>query len=1128
MTQHYPFGCCAYMLTYHPRTKVAQRGVRCLNFGRAEGQPGYLLFDGQRVHVSPHCSMLPWAFPGLKRKAGGGLMIPEPVDDRRAPEIPSTSKSDAAEPPTVSNDEGIDGSGDGGVAPENDDATHDENAPRSDDDDDNEDDNDDGGGGGGNDQLISQRLTRNNRQPIRPYAEANAASRSLEAAAHRFDVNLTEPFMIYVGSGADRPNSLRAHAAKHGLAVVMVDKKVGGYEHDLTFGPVIDDLEMILRHSSCTGMFFSTPCGTWTALRYLRPGPPVLRRLASAANQWKDEVLGILRPDGTLPESVQRANTIAVNIARLGDVAAALDKDVAFESPVSRATGSQFAIVGREDHAEMFTHPALEELERTRNFQRLYFDQCAFGGDYEKTTQIIANSRLYRKLRPRFINRNCPGGHVHRTMHGDVGEDGVFVSEDAAAYPSEMNECIADAYSESADASYNQYGAPSNPNSPHSTPRPSQPQPKPPDAPKGNPKSDKPKPGNKRAEAQGAVLGDPIEDWQRWIANSALEDEGVGASAEAFNSAFFPHPMLHARAAVQTAPPSWFSRVMQWSGLDGQAFPLPAEEFAGDSPSYRDTLRGDDAPGWLESRRQEIRNLENHDAYTEVPESELPGWNGTSSTEVVNTLWVFKKKRGKDGEVTKYKARCVYDGRNQKAVAERAGKELNSYAPCGRPSTHKAQVAAAVFHKRRHRTFDVTGAYLKGKFNETEVVYARPPPGSRTFTIIKGQTVPVIWQLNVPLYGEVDAGFIWNRTATEQLVKKQKFNQSQHDPGYFWKNLSDGTRMDLLLYVDDAYVTDNHSKLADAELEAFGLAFADKDGTSGITVQEPDHFLGANIDIHSSTSVTISSRAYVRQMAARYLSKPLEEYPNYLTPCARDIVEAYDEARDKVNTLDDAAKATYASKCGAAIFAGPCSRFDTLYVLGMCARCLTFPTERMDRAIDRVIAYMAKTSDRGVNYIHNDPEHPTLDYEVYSDSDWCTAHSTTGTCHVVRGRVIHASSKRQQSISISSTEAEIMAASLAASEAIFTRSLLAEMGFDMSEPTVLWVDNMGAVEITKRRESLSRSRHIERRYLKILEWVAEGKIIVKYKNTKENRADMFTKPLENALFNEHAGAIMGW
>ena len=100
---------------------------------------------------------------------------------------------------------------------------------------------------------------------------------------------------------------------------------------------------------------------------------------------------------------------------------------------------------------------------------------------------------------------------------------------------------------------------------------------------------------------------------------------------------------------------------------------------------------------------------------------------------------------------------------------------------------------------------------------------------------------------------------------------------------------------------------------------------------------------------------------------------------------------------------------------------------------------------------------------------------------------------------------------------------------MAACEIVFNRSLLAEVGFDMSEPTVLWVDNMGAIECTKRRESLARSRHIDRRYLKILEWVAEGKITVKYKNTKENRADMFTiKPLENASFSEHASAIMGW
>ena len=103
-----------------------------------------------------------------------------------------------------------------------------------------------------------------------------------------------------------------------------------------------------------------------------------------------------------------------------------------------------------------------------------------------------------------------------------------------------------------------------------------------------------------------------------------------------------------------------------------------------------------------------------------------------------------------------------------------------------------------------------------------------------------------------------------------------------------------------------------------------------------------------------------------------------------------------------------------------------------------------------------------------------------------------------------------------------------MAASLAATEIIFMRSLLSEMGYDMSEPTILWVDNMGAVEITKRRESLARSRHIERRYLKMQEWVAEGKIKVKYIKTDDNRADMFTKPLDRATFEGHAAGIMGW
>ena len=274
---------------------------------------------------------------------------------------------------------------------------------------------------------------------------------------------------------------------------------------------------------------------------------------------------------------------------------------------------------------------------------------------------------------------------------------------------------------------------------------------------------------------------------------------------------------------------------------------------------------------------------------------------------------------------------------------------------------------------------------------------------------------------------------------------------------------------------------------------------------------------------HSPHRIALSSKAYVRRLAQR-LPKPLADYPAYDVPCTGEILKAYEEAVARTAPLGAAAQSAYASDVGAAIYAGPATRFDALYGIGMCARCITFPTERMQRCIHRIIAYMAQTENAGVVYDASGPD-PLL-YEVYSDSDWSETHSTTGVVHLIGGKVIQATSKRQQSIALSSTEAEIMAASMAGAEAMHMRGLLGEMGYDMSEPTVVWVDNSGAVELAKRRESAQRSRHIERRYLKIREWVAEGHLVVKYKNTADNRADMFTKPLVAEDFCRHRDAIM--
>ena len=89
------------------------------------------------------------------------------------------------------------------------------------------------------------------------------------------------------------------------------------------------------------------------------------------------------------------------------------------------------------------------------------------------------------------------------------------------------------------------------------------------------------------------------------------------------------------------------------------------------------------------------------------------------------------------------------------------------------------------------------------------------------------------------------------------------------------------------------------------------------------------------------------------------------------------------------------------------------------------------------------------------------------------------------------------------------------------------RGLLAEMGGDVSRPTVLHVDNRGAIELAKDRRSCQRSRHIARRSLKLREYVADGHIEVKYIDTRNNAADMLTKPLPREDFERHLAALAG-
>ena len=105
------------------------------------------------------------------------------------------------------------------------------------------------------------------------------------------------------------------------------------------------------------------------------------------------------------------------------------------------------------------------------------------------------------------------------------------------------------------------------------------------------------------------------------------------------------------------------------------------------------------------------------------------------------------------------------------------------------------------------------------------------------------------------------------------------------------------------------------------------------------------------------------------------------------------------------------------------------------------------------------------------------------------------------------------SSKLQTAPGLSSTEAEYMAMTRAAQEAIWLRQLLEQLGFKQDSPTKLQGDNQGAIALAKNPGDHPRSKHIQLRYHFIRFSISEGLIELDYVPTHLMTADGLTKSL---------------
>ena len=109
-------------------------------------------------------------------------------------------------------------------------------------------------------------------------------------------------------------------------------------------------------------------------------------------------------------------------------------------------------------------------------------------------------------------------------------------------------------------------------------------------------------------------------------------------------------------------------------------------------------------------------------------------------------------------------------------------------------------------------------------------------------------------------------------------------------------------------------------------------------------------------------------------------------------------------------------------------------------------------------------------------------------------------------------------SKKQSSISLSTAEAEYIVAVDCCTQILWMKEALKDVNIENKKPITIFCDNTSAISLSKNPVMHSRTKHIPIKYHFLHEQVAEHNIRLEYVNTKEQIADIFTKPLPREAF----------
>jgi hypothetical protein len=149
----------------------------------------------------------------------------------------------------------------------------------------------------------------------------------------------------------------------------------------------------------------------------------------------------------------------------------------------------------------------------------------------------------------------------------------------------------------------------------------------------------------------------------------------------------------------------------------------------------------------------------------------------------------------------------------------------------------------------------------------------------------------------------------------------------------------------------------------------------------------------------------------------------------------------------------------------------------------------------------------------------------------YSDADWANQvpgrKSTSGYVFMINGGAVSWKSQTQSIVALSTAEAEYVAVSEAAKEALYLRKLMAEFCHAEPETVTIFEDNTAAEAWTRNETDHAKSRHIDVRYHHIRDHVKKGDVQLVMCPTSEMVADIMTKGLNPDLHQRTTMRMMG-